>query len=61
MNASTVREYVTRLRRIDTLLTEQEVHMPQFNVARVMAILSEYYSGASLNNALSAVNKYAEA
>ncbi|WP_272682180.1 site-specific integrase [Providencia sp. PROV129] len=60
MNTSTVREYVTRLRRIDTLLIEQEVHMPQFNVARVMAILSDHYSGSSLNNALSAVNKYAE-
>ncbi|MEQ5091565.1 site-specific integrase [Providencia rettgeri] len=60
MNTSTVREYVTRLRRIDTLLTEQEVYMPQFNVTRVMAILSEHYSGASLKNAMSAVNKYAE-
>ena len=60
MNVSTIREYVTRLRRIDTLLREQDVQMPQFNVAQVMAILAEHYSGTSLNNALSALNKYAE-
>lgn len=60
MNTSTVREYVTRLRRIDTLLTKLEVHMSQFNVEQVMAVLSEHYSGASLNNAVSALNKYAE-
>lgn len=60
MNVSTVREYVTRLRRIDTLLTKLEVHMSQFNVEQVMAVLSDHYSGASLNNAVSALNKYAE-
>ncbi|MCG5372241.1 flagella biosynthesis regulatory protein FliZ [Providencia rettgeri] len=60
MNVSSVREYITRLRRIDTLLTEQAVQMPQFNVAQVMAILAEHYSRTSLNNAMSAVNKYAE-
>lgn len=60
MNVSSVREYVTRLRRIDTLLTKLEVHMSQFNVEQVMAVLSEHYSGASLNNAVSALNKYAE-
>ncbi|EJD6501539.1 flagella biosynthesis regulatory protein FliZ [Providencia rettgeri] len=60
MSPSTVREYLTRLRRIETLLVTLNINMSQFNVDLIMAILSEHYSGTSLKNAMSALNKYAK-
>lgn len=60
MNPSAVREYVIRLRRIDTLLVTLSVIMPRFNAAQIKAILAEHYSKRSLNNAGPALNKYAD-
>lgn len=60
MKSSSVREYVIRLRRIDTLLVTLNIDMPRLNVAEIKGILAEYYSGQSLINVASALNKYAE-
>lgn len=59
MKLSSVREYVIRLRRIDTLLVTLNIDMPRLNVAQIKGILAEYYSGLSLINVVSTLNKYA--
>ncbi|HHQ2586730.1 TPA: hypothetical protein ACSPKR_004151 [Providencia rettgeri] len=60
MNPSSIREYVIRLRRIDTLLVTLNIDMPRLNVTQIKVILVEHYSKRSLNNAGSALNKYAD-
>lgn len=60
MKPSTVREYLTRLRRIDTLLVTLNIHMPRLNVAQIKGILGECYSKQSFNNAGPALNQYAD-
>lgn len=59
MKLSSVREYVIRLRRIDTLLVTLNIDMLRLNVAQIKGILAEYYSGLSLINVVSTLNKYA--
>ncbi|EMT6577745.1 hypothetical protein [Providencia rettgeri] len=60
MKPSSVREYVIRLRRIDTLLVTLNIDMPRLNVAQIKGILAEHYSKQSLNNAGPALNQYAD-
>ncbi|HHR6503286.1 TPA: flagella biosynthesis regulatory protein FliZ [Providencia alcalifaciens] len=60
MKPSTVREYVLRLRRIDTLLVTLNIDMPRLNVALIKVILAEHYSKQSFNNAGPALNQYAD-
>ncbi|QXB07810.1 hypothetical protein I6L80_21290 (plasmid) [Providencia rettgeri] len=60
MKPSTVREYLTRLRRIDTLLVTLNIDMLRLNVAQIKVILAEHYSKQSLNNAGPALNQYAD-
>ncbi|WP_374448649.1 hypothetical protein [Providencia sp.] len=60
MKPSTVREYLTRLRRIDTLLVTLNIDMPRLNVAQIKMILAEYYSKQSFSNAGPALNQYAD-
>lgn len=60
MKPSSVREYVLRLRRIDTLLVTLNIDMPRLNVALIKVILAEHYSKQSLNNAGPALNQYAD-
>ncbi|EJD6615583.1 hypothetical protein M0L22_RS19745 [Providencia rettgeri] len=55
-----VREYVIRLRRIDTLLVTLNIHMPRLNVTQIKGILAECYSKQSFNNAGPALNQYAD-
>ncbi|WP_272582560.1 MULTISPECIES: hypothetical protein [unclassified Providencia] len=60
MKPSSVREYVIRLRRIDTLLVTLNIDMPRLNVALIKVISAEHYSKQSLNNAGPALNQYAD-
>ncbi|EUD07540.1 hypothetical protein [Providencia alcalifaciens] len=60
MKPSSVREYVLRLRRIDTLLVTLNIDTPRLNVAQIKVILAEHYSKQSLNNAGPALNQYAD-
>lgn len=60
MNPSAVREYIIRLRRIDTLLVMLNVNIPRFSVTQIKAILVEHYSGRALLNMVPALNRYAE-
>ncbi|CAB5573351.1 MULTISPECIES: hypothetical protein [Providencia] len=60
MKPSSVREYVLRLRRIDTLLVTLNIDMPRLNVTQIKGILAEHYSKQSLNNAGPALNQYAD-
>ncbi|MEY0878403.1 hypothetical protein [Providencia manganoxydans] len=60
MKPSSVREYVLRLRRIDTLLVTLNIDMPRLNVALIKVILAEHYSKQSLNNAGPALNQCAD-
>lgn len=60
MKPSSVREYVLRLRRIDTLLVTRNIDMPRLNVTQVKGILAEHYSKQSLYNAGPALNQYAD-
>ncbi|HHR6503347.1 TPA: hypothetical protein ACS8CD_003933 [Providencia alcalifaciens] len=60
MKPSSVREYVIRLRRIDTLLVTLNIHMPRLNVTQIKGILGECYSKQSFNNAGPALNQYAD-
>ncbi|HHN8583686.1 TPA: hypothetical protein ACRR2I_004220 [Providencia rettgeri] len=60
MKPSSVREYVLRLRRIDTLLVTLNIDMPRLNVAQIKVILAEHYSKQSLNNAGPSLNQYAD-
>ncbi|HFD3737942.1 TPA: hypothetical protein ACF3RY_006719 [Pseudomonas aeruginosa] len=48
MKSSSVREYVIRLRRIDTLLVTLNIDMPRLNVTQIKGILAKYYSGQSI-------------
>ncbi|ENR5394052.1 hypothetical protein ACEWIT_003877 [Providencia rettgeri] len=60
MKPSSVREYVLRLRRIDTLLVTLNIDMPRLNVALIKVILAEHYSKQSFSNAGPALNQYAD-
>lgn len=60
MKPSSVREYITRLRRIDTLLVTLNIDMPQLDVDQIKGILAEHYSKQSFSNAGPALNQYAD-
>lgn len=60
MKSSSVREYVIRLRRIDTLLVTLNIDMPRLNVAQIKGFLAECYSKQSFNNAGPTLNQYTD-
>ncbi|WP_272668094.1 hypothetical protein [Providencia sp. PROV117] len=60
MKPSSVREYITRLRRIDMLLVTLKIDMPQLDVAQIKGILAEHYSKQSFSNSGPTLNQYAD-